>query len=255
MDRGPEPSAPPLIDVAINDPLRRARRAIDGMIEAAAPQLRRPHEVKQGTMAKRSTAAQTADLFAPSLEDLRKEAAHCRACPLYKNATQTVFGEGPQNARLMLVGEQPGDNEDLEGRPFVGPAGRLLDRALADAGIERRKLFVTNAVKHFKFEPRGKFRLHKKPVTSEIRACHRWLEGELAAIRPEIVVAMGATAVIGVFGKAMPIGANRGHPIAIDDKTTGFITVHPSYLLRVEEADKEREYAHFVADLNKVAAF
>ncbi len=124
MDRGPEPSAPPLIDVAINDPLRRARRAIDGMIEAAAPQLRRPHEMKQGTMAKRSTAAQTADLFAPSLEDLRKEAAHCRACPLYKNATQTVFGEGPQNARLMLVGEQPGDNEDLEGRPFVGPAGR-----------------------------------------------------------------------------------------------------------------------------------
>ena len=205
-------------------------------------------------MARRSAATQTGDLFAPSLATLREEAMHCHACPLYKNATQTVFGEGPAHARIMLVGEQPGDKEDLEGKPFVGPAGRLLDKALEEAGIDRRKVYVTNAVKHFKFEPRGKFRLHKKPMTSEIRACHRWLEGEIAAVQPDVVVAMGATAVIGVFGKAMPIGANRGHVIAINDKTRGFITVHPSYLLRVEEADKEREYARFVQDLRKVAA-
>jgi uracil-DNA glycosylase family protein len=205
-------------------------------------------------MAKRSATAETADLFAPSLENLREEATHCRACPLYKHATQTVFGEGPAHARIVLVGEQPGDKEDLEGRPFVGPAGRLLDKALDEAGIDRRNVYVTNAVKHFKFEPRGKLRLHKKPMTSEIRACNRWLTSELAVIAPEIVVAMGATAVIGVFGKAMPIGANRGHPIDIDGKTRGFITVHPSYLLRVEEADKELEYARFVEDLKKVAA-
>jgi uracil-DNA glycosylase family protein len=204
-------------------------------------------------MAKRGATAQTADLFAPSLENLREEAAHCRACPLYKHATQTVFGEGPAHARIMLVGEQPGDKEDLEGKPFVGPAGRLLDKALDDAGIDRRKVYVTNAVKHFKFEPRGKLRLHKTPMTSEIHACNRWLAGELTAIAPEIVVALGATAVIGVFGKAMPIGANRGHAIAIDEKTRGLITVHPSYLLRVEEADKEREYRRFVQDLKKVA--
>jgi uracil-DNA glycosylase family protein len=205
-------------------------------------------------MAKRSAAAETADLFTPSLENLREEATHCRACPLYNHATQTVFGEGPAHARIVLVGEQPGDREDLEGRPFVGPAGRLLDKALDEAGIDRRNVYVTNAVKHFKFEPRGKLRLHKKPMTSEIRACNRWLTSELAVIAPEIVVAMGATAVIGVFGKAMPIGANRGHPIDIDGKTRGFITVHPSYLLRVEEADKELEYARFVEDLKKVAA-
>jgi DNA polymerase len=252
MAHGTESSPARFIEgLAIDDPRARARRAVDGMIEAVP---REPQRSPGGIMAKRSATAQTGDLFAPSLENLREEAMHCHACPLYKNATQTVFGEGPARARIMLVGEQPGDKEDLEGKPFVGPAGRLLDKALEDAGIDRRKVYVTNAVKHFKFEPRGKFRLHKKPMTSEIKACHRWLAGEIAAVQPDIVVAMGATAVIGVFGKAMPIGANRGRAIAIDDKTRGFITVHPSYLLRVEDADKEREYARFVHDLRKVAA-
>jgi DNA polymerase len=247
-----EPSSTRLIEgLTIDDPLARARRAVDGMIEAVP---REPQRRPGGIMATRSAAARIGDLFAPSLENLREAAMHCRACPLYKNATQTVFGEGPARARIMLVGEQPGDKEDIEGKPFVGPAGRLLDKALEDAGIDRRKVYVTNAVKHFKFEPRGKFRLHKKPMTSEIKACRRWLEGEMAAVQPDIVVAMGATAVIGVFGKAMPIGANRGRAIAIDDKTRGFITVHPSYLLRVEEADKEREYARFMQDLRKVVA-
>src|SRR5262245_27771644 len=223
---------PSIEGLAIDDALARARRAVDGMMEAVE---REPQG--RGTMAKRSMAGETGDLFAPSLEDLREEAAHCRACPLYRNATQTVFGEGPARARIMLVGEQPGDKEDLEGRPFVGPAGQLLDRALAEAGIDRRKVYVSNAVKHFKFEPSGKFRLHKKPMTSEIKACHRWLEGEMATVQPDIVVALGATAVAGVFGKAMPIGTSRGRVIDIDAKTRGFITVHPSYLLRVEEAD------------------
>ena len=134
-----------------------------------------------------------------SLKILRQEAGHCRACHLWKNATQTVFGEGPQQAQIMLVGEQPGDKEDLAGKPFVGPAGLMLDRALQEAGIDRRKVYVTNAVKHFKFVPRGKIRLHQKPNTSEIKACRPWYERELAAIKPDLVVAMGATAAQSVF--------------------------------------------------------
>src|SRR5215217_5710874 len=145
-----------------------------------------------------------------SLKALREEASHCRACHLYKNATQTVFGEGPQTAQIMLVGEQPGDKEDLAGKPFVGPAGQMLDRALDEAGIDRSKVYVTNAVKHFKFVPRGKIRLHQKPNTSEIRACRQWFERERAAIKPALIVAMGATAVQSVFGKAMPINKSRG---------------------------------------------
>ena len=150
-----------------------------------------------------------------SLTTLREEAALCRACPLWKNATQTVFGEGPQHARVMLVGEQPGDKEDLAGKPFVGPAGLMLDRALQEAGIERPKVYVTNAVKHFKFVPRGKIRLHQKPTTSEIKACRPWYERELASIKPALVVAMGATAAQSVFGKITPINKNRGRLIAV----------------------------------------
>jgi len=157
----------------------------------------------------------TASATSPtSLKILREEAAGCRACPLWKNATQTVFGEGPQHAQVMLVGEQPGDKEDLAGKPFVGPAGQMLDRALEEAGIDRNKVYVTNAVKHFKFVPRGKIRLHQKPNTSEIKACRQWYERELASTKPALVVAMGATAAQSVFGKITPINKNRGRPIS-----------------------------------------
>src|ERR1700726_661643 len=162
-----------------------------------------------------------------SLQTLREEAADCRACPLWKDATQTVFGEGPQSAQIMLVGEQPGDKEDLAGKPFVGPAGQMLDRALEEAGIERTKVYVTNAVKHFKFLARGKFRMHQKPNTSEIRACRQWYERELSSIKPVLVVAMGATAAQSVLGKITPINKNRGHSIDLDDGIKAVITVHP----------------------------
>jgi uracil-DNA glycosylase len=191
---------------------------------------------------------------ADSLTILRAEAADCRACPLWKDATQTVFGEGPSHARLMLVGEQPGDKEDLAGKPFVGPAGNMLDRALEEAGIIREKVYVTNAVKHFKYVPRGKIRLHQKPTTSEIRACRQWYERELAAVQPDLVVAMGATAAQSVLGKITPINKNRGRMMTSADGTQVLVTVHPSYLLRLpDEEAKAREYEHFVEDL-KLAA-
>ena len=185
----------------------------------------------------------------------RDEARDCRACDLWRPATQTVFGEGPVNAPLILVGEQPGDKEDVAGKPFVGPAGRILDRALEEAGIARDKAYVTNAVKHFKFTRRGKIRLHQKPDTAEIKACNAWLARERSIVRPRLVIAMGATAARAVFGKAMPIGRNRGHLLELDEGAKGLITVHPSYLLRVEEADKEREFAAFVADLRLAKPF
>jgi uracil-DNA glycosylase len=189
-------------------------------------------------------------MSASSLRDLREEAATCRACPLWKNATQTVFGEGPAHAEAVLVGEQPGDKEDLSGKPFVGPAGQMLDRALEDAGIERKKVYVTNAVKHFKFVPRGKIRLHQKPTTGEIKACRQWYERELAAIKPALVVAMGATAAQSVFGKITPINRNRGRLIELDDGIKALVTVHPSYLLRLPDAQsRTREYERFVEDL------
>jgi uracil-DNA glycosylase len=191
-----------------------------------------------------------------NLERLREEAATCRSCPLWKDATQTVFGEGPAHAQIMLVGEQPGDKEDLAGHPFVGPAGQMLDRALEQAGIDRSKVYVTNAVKHFKFLPRGKFRLHQKPTTSEIRACRPWYERELATIKPELVVALGATAAQCVFGKTMPINRNRGRLIELDQRHKALVTVHPSYLLRLPDEDaKAREYERFVDDLKIAAAF
>ena len=190
-----------------------------------------------------------------SLQRLREEAASCRACPLWKDATQTVFGEGPAHARAVLVGEQPGDKEDLAGKPFVGPAGQMLDRALEEAGIDRRQVYVTNAVKHFKFVPRGKIRLHQKPTTLEIKACRPWYERELAAIKPTLVVAMGATSAQSVFGKMTPINKTRGRLIDLDDGIKALVTVHPSYLLRLPDADsKAREYERFVSDLKIAAA-
>jgi uracil-DNA glycosylase len=189
-----------------------------------------------------------------SLKILREQAAGCRACPLWKNATQTVFGEGPQHAQIILVGEQPGDKEDLAGKPFVGPAGLMLDRALGEAGIDRKKTYVTNAVKHFKFVPRGKIRLHQKPTTPEIKACRQWYERELISIKPDLVVAMGATAAQSVFGKLTPINRNRGRLIDLAEGVKALVTVHPSFLLRQPDAEaKAREYARFVADL-KIAA-
>lgn len=190
-----------------------------------------------------------------SLSGLREAENACRRCPLYKNATQAVPGEGPRHAALMLVGEQPGDKEDLAGKPFVGPAGRLLDQALLDAGITRKTAFVTNAVKHFKHEMRGKRRLHKRPNTYEIERCRWWLERELAIVKPAVVVALGATAARSLFRKSMAIGANRGRELALADGTPAFITIHPSALLRIEEAaDKEREYRAFAKDLRMAAA-
>ncbi len=189
-----------------------------------------------------------------TLKTLREEASRCRACHLWKEATQTVFGEGPPHAQVMLVGEQPGDKEDLAGKPFVGPAGQMLDRALQDAGLARPKVYVTNAVKHFKFVSRGKIRLHQKPNTPEIRACRPWYERELASIKPDLVVAMGATAAQCVFGKITPINKNRGRLIDLDDGIKALVTVHPSYLLRLPDADaRAREYQRLVDDL-KIAA-
>jgi DNA polymerase len=191
-----------------------------------------------------------------SLTALRAAENACRRCPLYANATQAVPGEGSRDAEVMLVGEQPGDKEDLAGKPFVGPAGRLLDQALTDAGIAREKTFVTNAVKHFKYEPRGKRRLHKKPNAGEIDRCRWWYQQELAIVRPAVIVALGLTATRAVFGKPMPIGKSRGTALKLADGTVAFVTVHPSALLRVQEReDKEQQYRAFVDDLRQVAKF
>src|SRR5262245_21932008 len=190
-----------------------------------------------------------------ALKALEAEAARCTRCDLYKHATQTVFGEGPANAALMLVGEQPGDQEDLAGRPFVGPAGKVLDMALEAAEMDRAAIYITNAVKHFKNEPRGKRRLHKKPDTSEIDACRWWLDNELELVEPAVTVALGATAARGLFRKSLTINANRGRLIALPGGGEGLITVHPSYLLRLQdEGDKRREFDLLVKDLRIAAA-
>ena len=184
---------------------------------------------------------------------LRDEAMTCTRCPLYRDATQTVFGEGPLDAPLVLVGEQPGDQEDLAGRPFVGPAGQLLDRALEEAQIDRASVYVTNAVKHFKFERRGKRRIHQTPETPEIQACRWWLDQELDLIRPRILVALGATAARAMLGKTVTISRTRGTPIALENGIEGWVTVHPSFLLRVpDEARKAAERTRFVEELRSI---
>lgn len=189
-----------------------------------------------------------------SLKALAEAEARCTRCPLYKHATQVVPGEGSPQARLMMVGEQPGDKEDLEGRPFVGPAGRVLDRAIAEAGLDRRRIFVTNAVKHFKFEQRGKRRLHKKPNAYEIDRCKWWLEQEYRIIKPELVVALGATALRSLTGKPMAIAKLRGHVVPLGNGTPLVATIHPSYLLRIQDDDdKAAEYGRFVKDLRLCA--
>ena len=189
-----------------------------------------------------------------SLSELAKAENECTRCPLYKHATQAVPGEGRRSAQVMLVGEQPGDKEDLAGKPFVGPAGRVLDRALAEAGIPRTEVFVTNAVKHFKHEMRGKRRLHKRPNAYEIERCHWWLDQERAIVKPRAIVVLGATAARSLLGRVVTISKMRGRPHQLADGTPVFVTIHPSWLLRIEdEADKQREERAFIADLRLAA--
>lgn len=191
----------------------------------------------------------------PTVERLQEAAAECTACPLYRNATQTVFGEGADRARIMFVGEQPGDAEDLVGHPFVGPAGKMLDRCLKEAGIDRRQTYVTNAVKHFKWVPRGTRRIHSKPGSMEIAACFPWLEAEIAAVKPDLVVALGATASQALFGRAFRVTRDRGRPVPSRWAPLAMATVHPSSLLRApDEETRHREIAHFVADLKAAAS-
>jgi DNA polymerase len=198
-----------------------------------------------------------ADLVPPrlSLPKLREAAAGCRACPLWENATQTVFGSGSRNSVAMFVGEQPGDREDLEGAPFVGPAGRLLDEALVQAGIDRRAAYVTNAVKHFKWEPRGKRRIHAKPSWNELTACRPWLEAELAVVRPDVLVCLGATAAQSLLGRQFRVTKQRGEWLESDLAEHVTATIHPSAILRQrDDESRRREMEAFVSDLKLVAS-
>lgn len=205
-------------------------------------------------MARASTAAAREGPKASSLAEAAALAADCRRCDLWRGATQTVFGEGPATATVVLVGEQPGDIEDLQGRPFVGPAGGVLDRALREAAIDRSEAYVTNAVKHFKNVPRGKKRIHQRPDRNEIEICRWWLDLELSLLRPRLVVAMGASAARALFLRTVTITRERGRPVPFRDGLEGFITVHPSYILRQRtDVDRAREYAGLVDDLRRVA--
>jgi len=187
---------------------------------------------------------------AAQLVAVAAEAKMCTRCSLYKNATQTVFGEGPATAKIMMVGEQPGDQEDLAGKPFVGPAGKILDRALADAGVERKKVYMTNAVKHFKNEPRGKKRLHKRPNRGEIEVCRYWLGREIALVQPRLIVALGVTAAETLAGRKITISKVRGTLIEFQDGQKGTVTIHPSSILRQpDDASRRAAYAGLVKDL------
>ena len=219
------------------------------MMIAAGSEVGMTNEAVQATVGD-DRAAAADDGPGATIAALRVAAVACTRCPLYAPATQTVFGEGPADARLMFVGEQPGDSEDLAGRPFVGPAGQMFDRALAAAGIDRTRAYVTNAVKHFKFEQRGKRRIHAKPMTPEIDACRWWIDAERAAIRPAVTVALGATAARSLTGKTVTISRERGRALTLADGSEAWITVHPSFLLRIEDkALADAEFDRFVADL------
>lgn len=208
-------------------------------LQAAASARETPQPVPDGTLA-----------------SLAREASQCTRCALHCKATQTVFGMGPEDAKVMIVGEQPGDHEDLAGKPFVGPAGQLLDRVLAEAGIDRKKLYVTNAVKHFKYETRGKRRIHQRPNAGEVEQCRWWLNREIALVRPKLVVAMGATALYALTGGKEKIWEIRGRPIPMQEGRTLFITVHPSYLLRLPDAqEKEREMLMFKKEIEFISLF
>ena len=204
-----------------------------------------------------TTTGTAADFLPPrlSLKALRETARACRACPLWRTGTQTIFGEGRASARLLLVGEQPGDKEDEVGRPFVGPAGQLLDEALAEAGIDRADTYLTNAVKHFKWTPRGKRRIHQKPNASEIAACRPWALAELEVVKPRVLVCLGATAAQSLLGRGVRVTRDRGRPLESSLAPVAFATVHPSSILRAPDAEaRRRERALFVDDLRVAAA-
>ncbi len=229
---------------AIPELIRAARGRVDAMVETPVISAPKPTRRFEQAAPRPSNSP---------LARAKAEAAECRRCHLWEPATQTVFGEGPPDASIMMIGEQAGDHEDLAGRPFVGPAGQLLDRAMAEAGIDRTQVYVTNAVKHFKFEPRGKRRIHARPDTGEIAACRFWLDIERAEVAPKVTLLLGATAARAVLGRAVTISRERSRPIPLAG-STAFVTVHPAYLLRLpDEAARAREYAAFVADL-RVAA-
>ena len=228
---------------------KSAREMIERMPTMPAPH----HQTVQAKHWKnRPEETETDGADAASIAELRQAAAGCRRCPLWRDATQTVFGEGPENARVVFVGEQPGDQEDIAGKPFVGPAGRLFDAIIEDAGIDRATTYVTNAVKHFKFEPRGKRRIHARPNAGEIEACRWWIDHELKLISPDLVVALGATAAQSLLGKAVPITKMRGQTVTREDGLKVFLTVHPSYLLRLPDDAKAAERGRFLADLMAV---
>ncbi len=188
-----------------------------------------------------------------TLATLRDAAQTCKGCDLYRHATQVVFGEGSRSARIVFVGEQPGNEEDKKGRPFVGPAGQVLDRALQEAGISRADVYVTNAVKHFRFEDRGKRRIHKKPSTAQVHACEPWLDAELQLVKPEIIVCLGATAAMSLLGRKFRLTKLRGRPVPHDKARYFIATVHPSAILRIpDEAERHKEYARLVDDLKTV---
>jgi uracil-DNA glycosylase len=231
---------------------RRERAATSGGHPNEGP----PIAAVSGKMTEIDETASAAALIPkqPTLDRLREAATECAACPLYRNATQTVFGEGPERAAMMLVGEQPGDSEDLAGHPFVGAAGELLDRCLEAAGIDRGRAYVTNAVKHFKWVPRGTRRIHSKPGSLEIAACFPWLEAEIAALQPRIIVALGATAAQALFGKAFRVTRDRGRLMSSPWAPYALATVHPSALLRApDEETRHRETERFIADLKQAA--
>lgn len=236
----------------IPDLIRSAQQRETEMIssKASAPPTRH-----QRRAARDKGAEEEAPVAFASLEQAHKAAESCTRCPLYENATQVVFGEGPARAPVMMVGEQPGDKEDLEGHPFVGPAGQLLDQVLGEVGIDRTKVFVTNAVKHFKFVPRGKRRIHQKPNGGEISACRFWLDHERALVKPKAIVALGATAAQSLLGSGATISKLRGAPVTLEDGTLVFVTVHPSFLLRMPDREKAaRERDAFARDLAAIRA-
>jgi uracil-DNA glycosylase len=211
-----------------------------------------------GDVSKTGATESSAAAYLPerlSLSGLKEAAAGCQACDLWKSGTQTVFGEGAKKSEVMLVGEQPGDSEDREGRPFVGPAGKLLDRALEEAGIDRRLAYVTNVVKHFKWQARGKRRIHQKPNWAEMTACRPWLEAELQVVQPSVLVCLGATAAQALLGRDFRVSRQRGELVDSPLAPHVVATVHPSAILRADEEDREAEYAAFVADLRTVARF
>ena len=255
---------------AIPELIRQSRERTNAMVETPNVSPPRAPRVAPATRAASTLAAAVTSTDAHATANanaepitaaqgshgaLAAEAATCQLCELYKHATQTVFGEGPPNARLMLVGEQPGDQEDLAGRPFVGPAGQMLDRALAEAGIDRRTVYVTNAVKHFKFEPRGKRRIHATPDRTEIQVCRFWLDQERALVRPAVTILLGASAARAVLGRTVTISRERGRPIPLEGGQA-MVTVHPSYLLRLPDQESQaREYAALVSDLRLAASW